>query len=312
VNSLAQRVPLITRTMARLMPDHHHLVEVSCGRIDLVFYLGRRPPVLLIHGNSACKEIFAAQIACLREQGYGVLAIDLPGHGASQNAKSPSATYSFPGYAGVVSEILDFFAIKTVHVVGWSLGGHIGLELMGRDARVASLLIVGTPAAKNQMESLAEAFLPSATMNYAGQRVFSPEDAIAYGEACLGGPEFLTPALLKTVERTDGDARFWMVQNAMNGLGLDAWDLVERDSRPLAVLHGDKDPFINLFYLQKPAYRNLWRGAVQVLPEIGHAAHWQAPAQFNGLLLSFLQAASGRLPQAEAAAEQHGRQQHGV
>ncbi|MGD0632834.1 MAG: alpha/beta hydrolase [Beijerinckiaceae bacterium] len=292
--------------MAHHMPDYHHAVEVSCGRIDLVYYLGRRPLVLLIHGNSACKEIFAAQISLLREQGYGVLALDLPGHGASENAKNPSAVYSFPGYAGIVAEILDFFAIESIHVVGWSLGGHVGLELMGRDARVASLLIVGTPAAKMRMESLAEAFLPSGAMNYAGQRDFSLEDAIAYGEAVVGGPEFLTPDLLKAVRRTDGDARFWMVQNAMNGLGLDEWDLAERDVRPLAVLHGDKDPFINLAYLRKPAYRNLWRGAVQVLEGVGHAAHWQAPDQFNELLLSFLQEVSGELSPGEAAVEQIG------
>ena len=187
-----------------------------------------------------------------------------------------------------MAEILDFFSIESVHVVGWSLGGHIGLELMGRDPRVASLLIVGTPAAKLSLDSLTEAFIPSTTMNFAGQRDFSLEDAVAYGEAVVGGPELLTPDLLKAVRRTDGDARFWMVQNAMNGVGLDAWDLVERDARPLAVVHGDKDPFINLSYLRKPTYRNLWRGEVQVLDGVGHAAHWQAPDRFNELLLSFL------------------------
>jgi len=96
---------------------------------------------------------------------------------------------------------------------------------------------------------------------------------------------------------------------------LDEWDLAERDVRPLAVLHGDKDPFINLAYLRKPAYRNLWRGAVQVLEGVGHAAHWQAPDQFNELLLSFLQEVSGELSPGEAAVEQIGGgagAQHGV
>ncbi|MDR3462533.1 MAG: alpha/beta hydrolase [Beijerinckiaceae bacterium] len=293
------------------MPDYHHAVQVSCGRIDLVYSLGSRPLVLLIHGNSSCKEIFAAQILALREQGYGVLALDLPGHGASENAKNPSAVYSFPGYAGIVAEILDFFSINSVHVVGWSLGGHIGLELMGRDPRVVSLLIVGTPAAKSRMESLTEAFLPSEAMNFAGQRDFSPEDAIAYGEAVVGGPEFLTPELLAAVRRTDGDARFWMVQNTMNGVGLDAWDLVEREARPLAVVHGDQDPFINLSYLRKPAYRNLWRGEVQVLDGVGHAAHWQAPDRFNELLLSFLHP-FGEILSPEPAERPIGGPRHGI
>lgn len=272
------------------MANNHHMVEVSSGCVDLLYYAGPLPPVVLIHGNSASKEIFAHQIPLLRQLGHGVLAIDLPGHGASADADEPAAVYSFPGYAGIVSEVFDHFGLSQVHVVGWSLGGHIGLELMGRDSRVASLLIVGTPAAKSRIEDFSEAFHPSPLMDHAGQRDFSLEDARAYGEAIVGGREYLTPELLENVRRTDGNARFWMVQNALNGTGLDAWDLVERDARPLAVLHGEADPFINLAYLRRPAYRNLWRGEIQVIPGAGHAPHWQTPGPFNDLLLAFLSA----------------------
>lgn len=270
------------------MPQDHHAVDVSCGRVDVLYHQGPLVPVLLIHGNSASKEIFAPQVQVLRQLGHGVLALDLPGHGASDDANNPSAVYSFPGYARIVAEVLDHFSLRQVHVVGWSLGGHIGLELMARDSRVASLLISGTPAARLRLADLTEAFHASPGMDYAGRREFTRDDAMAYGAAIAGGPAFLTPALLKTVQRTDGNARFWMVQNTMNGTGSDAWNLVETDARPLAVLHGEDDPFINLAYLRKPAYRNLWRGAVQVLPGVGHAPHWQAPARFNELLLAFL------------------------
>jgi len=102
-------------------------------------------------------------------------------------------------------------------------------------------------------------------------------------------------ALVDAIRRTDGQARTWMMKNSADGLGLDAKDLVERDPRPLAVLHGADDPFINLAYLTKLAYRNIWQGQVQVLPGVGHAAHWQEPKTFNMLFHSFLLSASEKL-----------------
>jgi pimeloyl-ACP methyl ester carboxylesterase len=271
------------------MPVNQHIIDLPSGVVSAIYHPGREKTVVLIHGNSARKETFAPQFGVLQDAGHGVLAIDLPGHGQSGKPRDPEATYSFPGYAGVVAGVLDHLSIAAVHVVGWSLGGHIGLELMGRDPRVRSLLIYGTPAVKLTMDALTEAFLPSPGMNYASQRDLAPDEAEAYAQAMGGGPG--VAELCQSILATDGDARVLMFMNAMKGFGLDAFDLVEADPRPLAVLHGDADPFINLAYLRKPAYRNLWRGAVQVMPGVGHAAHRQATATFNELMLDFLRSA---------------------
>ena len=43
--------------------------------------------IVFIHGNSACKAAFAKQFPVVQDAGYGVLAVDLPGHGASDDAE---------------------------------------------------------------------------------------------------------------------------------------------------------------------------------------------------------------------------------
>jgi pimeloyl-ACP methyl ester carboxylesterase len=273
----------------------HHLVDLPSGRIAVLYEPGERPPVVMLHGNSAHKEVFAGQLAMLRRHGFGVLTLDLPGHGQSDDAKDPARVYSFPGYAAVVAQVFDGFAIDAVHVAGWSLGGHIGLELMGRDPRVRSLLIWGTPPIKPGLEAMRDAFLPSESMGYAGQRALSADDCARYGAAMVGARDGAPPDLIAAIQHTDGAARAHMMANGLGGVGLDARDLVERDPRPLAVLHGAEDPFVSLAYLTSLAYRNLWRRQVQVLPGIGHAAHWQDAKIFNALFLSFLLSASEKV-----------------
>jgi pimeloyl-ACP methyl ester carboxylesterase len=261
---------------------------LTTGRVSALYKPGPGPTVLLIHGNSSCKEVFARQFGPLRDRGFGVLAADLPGHGASENARQPTGVYSFPGYASVLGAVLSELGLADVRVVGWSLGGHIGLELWGSDPRVRSLLITGTPPIKPSPEALRNAFTGSPGMDLAGKRDFTPEDALTYATLMLGGPQFVADHLLAAAKRTDGDARYWMVHNGVGGTGVDQAELVRTAEKPLAVVQGALDPFLNLDYLQRLAYRALWRGEVQIIDDAGHAPHWQTPESFNRAMLNFL------------------------
>jgi pimeloyl-ACP methyl ester carboxylesterase len=63
-------------------------------------------PVLLIHGNSSCLEVFRYQIDGLLGRQNRLIAFDLPGHGRSSDAIDPARTYTLPGFADVSREIL--------------------------------------------------------------------------------------------------------------------------------------------------------------------------------------------------------------
>lgn len=257
------------------------------GRIRVLLQEKAGPLVLLIHGNSSCKDVFAHQVRALVRAGFAVAAPDLPGHGASANARHPRRIYSFPGYAGVLRGLLDAMAIAQVHVVGWSLGGHIGLELLATDQRVRSLLITGTPPVIPGPDGADTAFVASPAMALTGKRRLSPREAVTYGTCMMGGRRNLAPHLLAAIRRTDGAARFWMVKNGLGGIGADEVRTVGTARRPLAVVQGERDPFVNVAYIEGLRYRCLWRGAVQRVAA-GHAPHWERPRLFNRHMLSFL------------------------
>ena len=95
-------------------------------------------PVLLIHGNSFCRSVFSNQTQGQVAKNHRFIAFDLPGHGESSNATDPARSYTRPGLADVAVELLAILGVTEAIVFGWSLGGHIGIEMIPRfpgDAR---------------------------------------------------------------------------------------------------------------------------------------------------------------------------------
>jgi pimeloyl-ACP methyl ester carboxylesterase len=250
---------------------------------------GSGRPVVFVHGNSSTKAVWANQITFIRQQGRPCLALDLPGHGDSDDSHQPDVTYNLPGYSTIVRALLDRLGWTAVDVVGWSLGGHIGLELLASDTRLRSLLIVGTPPGRPCAQDLLRAFYDCPNMQLACKPVFSDNDAVAYGSAMMGGREYLTPQLLACIKRTDGKARQRLFASVINGVGSDQGKTVATSSRPLCIVHGEREPFVRLDYLRSLHYRALWRSRIHVIHGAGHAPHWQKADLFNRILLTFLQ-----------------------
>jgi|SRR5690349_13822097 pimeloyl-ACP methyl ester carboxylesterase len=60
---------------------------------------GTGRPILLVHGNSSSSRIWQKQLQGPLGSKYRLIAIDLPGHGASSPPPNPEQDYSGPGYA---------------------------------------------------------------------------------------------------------------------------------------------------------------------------------------------------------------------
>src|SRR3984893_16281383 len=121
--------------------------------------LGRA--VVDVHGNSSCKEACRKQYEDKLGEKYRMVAMDLPGHGASSNAFDPAKTYSMAGYAAVVGEVLDKLKVERAVIVGWSLGGHIAIEMLRSWPGVIAIMITGAPPVRREMEAITAGFQPS-------------------------------------------------------------------------------------------------------------------------------------------------------
>ncbi len=92
---------------------------------------GTGEPVLLIHGYLGDVRMAWVEsgIAGALAKDYEVIALDNRGHGQSAKPHDPEA-YG-PKMADDAIRLLDFLKIRKAHVVGYSMGGRITVNLLG-------------------------------------------------------------------------------------------------------------------------------------------------------------------------------------
>ena len=255
------------------------------------------PVVLLIHGNSSSSLVWhhILQSEYLASK-YRIIALDLPGHGRSSDAREPENTYTMRGYAECAIEILTQLGVRTIVALGWSLGGHISLEMQSlleqhkpRTIEVAGIMLIGTPPSSGP-DQTAIGFLKdpeSTVMPLSNKEILTELEAAKFAHVATGPP---TEAWQRDCAiRTDGRARRIMFSSFRAGLGVDQVSVVRKTSRTLyGVVNGAEEPFVNLDYLDNLAWGRLWTGKCIRIEGTGHAPFWEQPKEFELILKDFL------------------------
>lgn len=262
------------------------LLETAHGRVSVRDTGGGGPCVLLIHGNSSSNAVFRNQMTGELAQRYRLIAPDLPGHGASHDASDPPQNYTIPGYARTMIDVLGQLGIERPIVFGWSLGGHIGVDMLPRMPAIRALMITGAPPV-SLMDGQA-AFRPTPHMGLTGKEDFTAEEIEAYAAATCGEP--VDPAVREAVARTDGRARRIMFAHFLSGQVPDQGKIVATTTIPIAVVNGADEPFVDTGFLAKKPIANLWEGKQHLVEGAGHAPFWEAPEKFNAIFARFLAA----------------------
>src|SRR6516165_5002783 len=173
---------------------------------------------------------------------HRLISFDLPGHGQSSDAIDPGRSYTRPGLADAAVELVDKLGVTEAIVFGWSLGGHIGIEMIPRFPGMRGLMISGAPpVSRNQMS---QGFRASPRRGVAGKEALSRADISAFVDDIFAGSaeEFLRQA----VARTDDRFNETLFRAARAGAGVDQRLVVENSSVPLAVVNGGADRIVNL------------------------------------------------------------------
>ncbi len=114
--------------------------DTSYARLAYRTSPGTGLPLLMIHGNSTSHQVFRNQLDGAVGAAHRCVAFDLPGHGDSENAKDPDRTYWMEGYAAAAVELMKSLGIDRYAVLGWSLGGHIALDMMAQTDALAGVM----------------------------------------------------------------------------------------------------------------------------------------------------------------------------
>lgn len=129
---------------------------------------GAGEPVLLIHGLGSSGADWALQVPALEKE-FRVIVPDLPGSGYSAGLGS----YSIERFARALWALIDDLALPRINIVGFSLGGAVGLEMtLQRPVRVPRLALINSLAnyRLDHWSKWIEAFLPMILIPLFGMR----------------------------------------------------------------------------------------------------------------------------------------------
>ncbi|NOY27954.1 MAG: alpha/beta hydrolase [Oligoflexia bacterium] len=99
-------------------------------------------PLVFVHGLSSSMGFWEYQLNHLAAE-RRVLALDLPGYGASSR---PDAPYTPPWYSEVLTAWLDQLGLDRVVIVGHSMGGQVALTFALRHEDRVAGLVLAAPA----------------------------------------------------------------------------------------------------------------------------------------------------------------------
>ncbi|MEX0807325.1 MAG: acetoin dehydrogenase dihydrolipoyllysine-residue acetyltransferase subunit [Dongiaceae bacterium] len=237
------------------------------------------PPILLVHGFGGSLASFMFNQSSLAED-RRVIAIDLPGHGASSKDVGDGSAASL---AQAVNAAIDALGLTRFHLVGHSLGGAICLHLARlRPAQVASVTLIASAGLGPEIDgAFIDAFVTAerrkemtevATKLYANQSIVTRR---------------VVEDMLR-MKRIDGASKAMTTIAAQQFPGGRQRIAEPADSGiPLQVIWGDADRVIPV------AHAALASGAQRhIVAGVGHMVHAEAHAEVNRAIAGFCNAHS--------------------
>lgn len=280
---------------------HLRWLDVDGDRINLVD-LGAepgRPAIVFIHGLGGSWQNWLENLLPFAAD-HRVVAIDLPGFGASP---LPGAPISMPGYAGLVDRILGRLDIDAATVVGNSMGGLISVELaLSHPSRVERLVLVSAaglssndmynPRAFATFKRLERGLLrvggsAARRADLLSRRAQLRRAAFA---VVADAPELLPPPLVAEQVKGAGKPGFMPASEAL--LTYPIRDRVSQVACPTLVVWGERDKLVPV--RDAAEYEQLIPDARRVVyARTGHVPQLERPARFNADLRAFVEEAPG-------------------
>jgi pimeloyl-ACP methyl ester carboxylesterase len=236
---------------------------------------GDGEPLVLCHPASQSSQIWLYQQPAFAEAGYRVIAYSRRGHFKSDRGPDEDRGTA----VGDLAALLDFLGLKRAHVLGAAAGGITAMGFaVAHPAHVMSLVLAGTIVAPEEEEWRAL---------YQRLGLASVRQVVS--------TEFLELGPSYRALDPEGVARFVELEHASKPDGVIRqpvgatvnWAAMKRLRTSVLLLTGEADLYAPP-PLQRMIAAHLPKHEMVTLHEIGHAAYWETPAEFNRIVLRFL------------------------
>lgn len=247
------------------------------------------PTVLFLHGFLGDKGDWKPTLQALGTT-FWCLAPDLPGHGQN-NQPLPEKPLSFAWLAQELDQLLAEIGISQFHLVGYSMGGRLGLYFSAQyPQRLLSLTLESTSPglrgeAERQVRRLEDA--RRATQ-------ITADGLPAFIESWYQMPLFASlqrdPTLLKKIKRrrkqNNPQAIARIIAELSPGVQPPLWGYLSKIAHPVLLLAGKDD--LKYYQMVTQMAEEIPDARIAIAPGAGHNIHIETPEWFIQTLKAFL------------------------
>ena len=259
---------------------------------------GSGPPLVFVHGLSSYMGFWEHQLPAFAGD-HRVLALDLPGYGASAR---PDAPYTPPWYADVLAGFLDEVGLDSATFVGHSMGGQVVMTLALEHPDRVDALVLSAPAGFEAIQPGHAAWMKAFWTE--GRAMQSREEDIRvtftnhvfnhYDE----GVERLIEERVRLGRHPDFAGTSVAVSRSVAGM-LDhpVLDRLGELRAPTLIVFGSDDRMIpNPVFnggrtrtVAEAGHAAIVQSELVLIDEAGHTVHHDAPERFNEAVSDFLE-----------------------
>lgn len=275
------------------------VLHTDVGGLDIAYIDsgGSGPPLVLIHGLSSWMGFWEYQVEPLSTD-YRVLALDLPGYGASGR---PDAPYTPPWYADVIDEWLGGLGIASARIVGHSMGGQIAMTLAIRHPQRVEKLVLSAPAGFERFTPGAARWMKTFWTETRALETREEEMRVTFSTMVFNRMDAGTERLLEERVRMQTTEAFAATSVAVSRsiagmVDYPVIDQLDQIAAPTLIVFGSDDHMIpNPVFtggrtraIAEAGHRAIPGSELVILPGAGHTVHHDAPDAFNSAVRKFL------------------------
>ncbi len=275
--------------------------HVEVNGIDLAYVDSdpgsTEPPLVLIHGLSSYVGFWEHQIPVFAED-RRVLAIDLPGYGASARPDVPCTP---PWYADLVADWMLALGVPHADVMGHSMGGQIALTLALEHPERIDRLVLAAPAGFETFDPGAAQVIKDYWTEDRALHTTEQESRMTFTTAVFNktddGVERLLMERVRLGQHPAFEGTSVAVSRSVRGM-IDhpVFERLGEIEHETLVVYGTEDHMIpNPIFTGGRTRTIAERGAgaltnarLVMLAGAGHTVHHDAPKSFNDAVRSFL------------------------
>ena len=251
---------------------------------------GDGPPLLVLHGFTGSSETWAPLVPTFRSA-HRLIAIDLPGHGLSSAPADP-LRYSLTALANDLARVLDAISVERAAIMGYSMGGRAALRFaLAFPDRLAALVLESTSPgiadADVRHERIAADAALANRIEKDGTEAFVDEwEKLPLWESQRNLPDAAREMLRKQrlSNRPIGLAN--SLRGAGAGTDTPVHDQLGQIRSPTLVVAGALDR--RYVEIAGVLATSIPKGRAFIVPDAGHAVHFEQPGMFAEATVSFL------------------------